>query len=154
MRELLRHALATIAYRGGKALRGAPAAFADVRAADGSRSPGQILAHMGDLLDWALSIAQGSQRWKDSPPLAWDDEVQRFYASLQSLDDYLASGQPLAATPEALLQGPIADALTHIGQVAMLRRIAGCPVKGENYFTAEIVVGGVGPEQAAPKREF
>jgi len=152
--ELLRHALATIAYRGGKALRGAPATFADFRAAEGSRSPAQILAHMGDLMDWALSIAQGNQRWNDSPALAWDNEVQRFYASLQALDDYLASGQPLAAAPEALLQGPIADALTHIGQVAMLRRIAGCPMKGENYFKAEIVAGRVGSEQAAPKREF
>ncbi len=153
-RDLLRHALATVAYRGGKALRGAPASFADFGGADSPRTPAKILAHIGDLMDWALSIAQDNQRWNDSAPLPWEDEVKRFYAAVQALDDYLASGQPLAVSAEALFQGPIADALTHIGQIAMLRRMAGCPVKGENYFRAEIVVGRVGPEQTPPKREF
>ena len=153
-RELLRHALATMAYRGGKTLRGAPAEFGDFRLDDVGRTPAKILAHMGDLMDWALSIAQGNQKWNDSAPLAWDDEVKRFHSAVQAFDDYLASAQPLHASAEALFQGPIADALTHIGQLAMLRRIAGFKMKSENYYRAEIVVGRVGHEQAAPKREF
>ena len=153
-RELLRHALATIAYRGGKTLRGAPAEFGDFRLDDVGRTPAQILAHMGDLMDWALSIAQGNQKWSDAKPLAWDDEVKRFFAALKAFDDYLASVQPLHASAEALFQGAIADALTHIGQLAMLRRVAGLKMKGENYYRAEIVVGRVGAEQAAPKKEF
>ncbi|MGA8877821.1 MAG: hypothetical protein WCC25_24620 [Candidatus Korobacteraceae bacterium] len=153
-RELLRHALATLAYRGGKVLRGAPADFADFRVADGSRTPAQILAHIGDLLDWALSIAKSDQKWHDSTPLAWHEEERRFFGSLQALEDYLASGESLGATPEALFQGPIADALTHVGQIAMLRRIAGCAMKGENYYKADIVMGRVGREQTPPKREF
>lgn len=153
-REFLRHTLATLAYRGGKALRGVPEGFAEFRTTETTRTPGQILAHIGDLLDWALSMARGKQEWHDSASPWWADGVSRFYAGTKALDDYLASDQPLGITAEALFQGPIADALTHVGQIAMLRRVAGSPVKGENYFKAEIVIGRVGPEQAAPRREF
>ncbi len=153
-RELLRHALATVAYRAGKALRGAPAGFAEFRAGDTTRTPGQILAHMGDLMDWALSMAAGNEQWSDSPVLAWEEGVSRFHCGMQSLDEYLASGKPLAADPERLFQGAIADALTHTGQIALLRRMAGAPVKGENYSRAQIAAGRVGADQAAPKREF
>jgi hypothetical protein len=153
-RELLRHALATVAYRGGKALRGAPDSFASFSAGPKVRTPAQILAHLGDLFDWALSIARGQQVWKDSPPLAWNDEVARFFAALNTFDDYLASDAPLHVPADKLFQGPVADALNHIGQIAILRRIAGCPIRGENYFKAEIVPGRVGPDQAAPRREF
>ncbi len=153
-REFLRHTLATLAYRGGKALRDAPASFASFRVAHGSRTPGEILAHLGDLLDWALSMAEGKQRWQDSNPMTWEDDVRRFHSSLQAFDGYLASSDPLAVSAESLFQGPIADALTHVGQIAYLRRLAGGAMKGENYFKAEIVAGRVGPEQAVPKREF
>jgi hypothetical protein len=153
-RELLRHALATLAYRGGKSLRGAPADFAEFRVAETSRTPAQILAHIGDLLDWALSMARSNQQWHDSTPLPWHEEEHRFFAALQALEDYLMSGQPLGVSPEKLLQGPIADAFAHVGQIAMLRRIAGSPVKAENYAKAEVVAGRVGPEQTPPKREF
>lgn len=153
-RELLRHALATLAYRGGKAFRGAPAGFAEFRVAEGSRTPGEILAHLGELLDWALSMAEGKQRWQDSPPADWEQGTRRFHAGLQAFDEYLASSAPMAVSAESLFQGPIADALTHVGQIAYLRRVAGAPMKGENYFKAEIVSGRVGPEQAAPKRGF
>jgi len=151
---LLRHTLATVAYRGGKALREAPATFANFSAGPSGRTPAQILAHMGDLYDWALSIASGKQAWKDSNPLPWETEVERFFTVLKKFDAYLASGGPLHDSPGALFQGAIADSLTHIGQIAMLRRMAGCPIKGENYHKAEIVVGKVGAEQAAPRREF
>lgn len=153
-RELLRHALATLAYRGGKTLRGAPEGFAEFRAADTTRTPGQILAHIGDLLDWGLSLAKGAQKWHNSDPLPWEEGSERFFAGLQALDAYLASGSPLGCSADKLFQGPVADALTHIGQIAMLRRLAGSPVRAENYLQADIVTGRVGPEQAAPKQEF
>ena len=152
--ELLRHTVATVAYRGGKAVRNARADFGEFRAGDDGRTAVEILAHIGDLFEWALSIARGSQVWKDSKPLAWDAECARFFASLKAFDDYLASGEVLHETPEKLFQGPIADALTHVGQIAMLRRMAGARMKGENYHQAEIVGGRVGADQAAPRREF
>jgi hypothetical protein len=153
-RELLRHSLATVAYRASKAVRNAPQGFAEFHAGEGVRTPGQILAHMGDLFDWALSIAKGKQAWRDSKPLPWDNEVERFFAALKSFDNLLASGAPVEAPLEKLFQGPLADALTHVGQLAILRRLARAPVKGESYYAAEIVAGRVGAEQASPKREF
>jgi hypothetical protein len=153
-RELLRHTVATVAYRGGKALRGAPESFAGFSLGDHPRPPAKILAHIGDLFDWGLAMARGEPAWKDSKPLDWNAEVARFFASLKKFDHYLASSEPLHAPAERLFQGPIADALTHVGQLAMLRRLAGCAIKGENYFKAEITVGRVGLEQAAPRVEF
>lgn len=153
-RQLLRHTLATLAYRAGKALRGAPASFAEFSSGEKGRMPLEILAHMGDLFDWALSISKGAETWKNSKPLPWDREVERFFAAIKAFDDYLASDAPLASPAEKLFQGPIADALTHTGQINMLRRMAGCPIKGENYFRADITAGREGVEQAAPGREF
>ena len=153
-RQLLRHTVATVAYRGGKALRGAPESFANFELGEKPRTPAQILAHVGDLFDWALSMARGEESWHDSKPKSWNQEVQRFFATLKKFDDYLASQEPLHSPAEGLFQGPIADALTHVGQIAMLRRLASCPIKGENYFKAEISAGRVGAEQAAPRREF
>lgn len=112
------------------------------------------MAHMGDLFDWALSIAKGKQEWHDSPLLPWTRAVERFFAALEQFDAYLAADQPLNASVEKLFQGPVADALTHVGQLAMLRRLAGSPIRGENYFRAEIIVGRAGAEQPAPVREF
>ncbi len=153
-RNLLRHALATIAYRGGKTVRNAPEGFSMFHADEGVRTPGQILAHIGDLMDWGLSMANGKREWQDSKPQHWEKEVERFFASIKSFDDYLASSEPLQVPIEKLVQGPVADALTHIGQIAILRRFAGEPIKGENYYKAEIAIGRVGAEQAAPKKEF
>lgn len=153
-RQLLRHTVATVAYRGGKALRGAPESFAKFKVGEKSRTPEQILAHIGDLYDWALSCAQGKQAWHDSKPLPWPQEVERFFTAVTAFDDYLASDSPLGYPSEKLFQGGIADSLTHIGQIAMLRRLAGCPIRGENYFRADIIVGRVGEQQAAPAQEF
>jgi hypothetical protein len=153
-RTLLRHALATLSYRGGKTIRDTRESFAKFQIAQGSRTPEQILAHIGDLFDWALSLAKGKQAWHNSHPLPWLKEIERFFRVLDKFDRYLASDQPLAASPEQLFQGPVADALTHVGQLAFLRRLAGIPMKGENYFAAKIVVGRVGAEQAAAVSEF
>ena len=151
-REMLRHTLATVAYRAVRALEGAPDHFAGFDGA--GRLPVQILAHMGDLFDWALSAAMGQERWHATQPRAWAEEQQRFFQSLQTLDGFLASDQPLQASAEQLFQGPIADALTHVGQLAMLRRLSGSPMRGENFFVAEIKAGQVGADQPAPLRPF
>lgn len=135
-------------------MRGAPAHFAEFHASEKTRTPSQLVAHLGDLLDWALSMAQGKQEWHDSPPVAWDAGVQRFHKALEAFDAYLASDQPLHVSAEKLFQGPIADALTHVGQLTMLRRLAGAPIRGENYFKADIAAGRVGAEQKAAVREF
>jgi hypothetical protein len=153
-RQLLRHAIATVAYRGGKALRDAPRHFDSFHIGDKTRTPAQILAHIGDLFDWALSITRGQQTWHDSTPLPWNAEIDRFFAGLKKFDDYLASTEPLLGSVEGLFQGPIADALNHVGQIAMLRRLAGSPILGENYYRSDIAVGRVGPEQSVPRREF
>ena len=153
-RELLRHTLATLAYRGGKTVRDAGADFATFRAGESTRTPLEILAHIGDLLQWALSIARGAEEWKGAKPQSWEQQVERFFASLQEFDKFLASAEPLACPPQQLFQAPIADALTHVGQLAMLRGLAGIPIRGENYFKADIVTGRVGSEQSAPRYEF
>lgn len=153
-REMLRHTVATLAYRGTKAVRAADDSFASFKASETTRTPAQILAHIGDLLDWALSIARGNETWNNSEPLQWSKEIDRFHAALKSFDDYLASDSELSASCERLFQGPVADALTHVGQIAMLRRVAGEPMKGENYSRAKIAAGRVGADQETPKREF
>ena len=153
-RDLLRHSVATIAYRGGKAVRDAPQGYVDFQAGANARTPVQILAHIGDLFDWALSMAKGKQAWHDSEPLAWPDEVERFFDKLKALDDYLGSSEPIHAAEEKLLQGPIADAIHHVGQLALLRRLAGNPIRGENYYAADVAKGRVGKEQAPPRLEF
>jgi hypothetical protein len=153
-REMLRHTLATLAYRCGKTLRDAPEGFGSFRASDTTRTPVEILAHIGDLLDWALWLARGEHVWNDSMPLAWPDETARFFAALRALDEYLASDAPLGSPVEKIFQGPIADALTHTGQIAMLRRMFGAPMRGESYFRSDIVAGRTGPEQTPPRKEF
>ena len=153
-RGLLRHTVATLAYRGGKTLRGAPAEFSAFRAKEGSRSASEILAHIADLFDWAVSLADGGHDWRPGAAQAWDLDVERFFAAVGRFDARLASDAPLGCRPEELFQGPIADALTHVGQLALLRRLAGAPVRAENYFKADIAAGRVGADQTPPRREF
>jgi hypothetical protein len=150
----LRHALATLAYRAGKALRGAPPEFSGFAPAQGSRTAGQILAHMGDLMDWGTSIARGKQAWTNSPVQAWEADVQRFFDGLAAFDAAIASASPDERLSNKLFQGPIADALQHTGQLTMMRRLAAAPIKGENYYAADIAAGQVGPDQPAPRAEF
>ena len=150
----LRHAVATLAYRGGKVFRNAPAELADFRAAPGTRTPAEILAHIGDLLEWSVNMADGKHEWRPAGLLAWDAGVNRFFTMLEALDRRLADDAPLGFPAEKLFQGPLADALTHVGQIAILRRIEGAPIRGENYVKAEITTGRVGADQAAPRYEF
>lgn len=153
-RRFLRHTLATVAYRGGKAVRDTPSGFEALRISPTSRTPSEILAHIGDLLDWALWMARGEHRWQDSEPLPWELEAARFFGAVERLDAYLASDARLLCSAEQLFQGPIADALSHVGQIAMLRRVGGSPVRAENYAKADIQAGRVGPVQSRPRAEF
>jgi hypothetical protein len=153
-RQLLRHTLATLAYRAAKPLRDAPDSFCKYRASEHSRTAVEILAHMGDLFNWALSSVQGNERWHVATPQPWTEESARFFHALKAFDDYLASEQPMHVSAEKLFQGPIADALTHVGQLALLRRLADAPVRAENYYVAKVSAGTVGADQPAPVREF
>ena len=153
-RQLLRHTVATLAYRAEKVLRDTPEVFANYHVSESTRTPVEILAHIGDLLDWALFLAKGDHKWQNSEPLPWDQEITRFFTAIESFDACLASDEPLAVEAERLFQGPIADALTHVGQIAMMRRMAGAPVRGENFFKAEIMAGRSGRRQAKAQVEF
>lgn len=141
--ELFRHTLATLAYRGGKAFRGAPENFSNFRVGDSGRTAGQILAHICDVLDWGLIMAKDKHVWNETAPQAWDADVERFFAAVRAFDEFIASGAPLQAPLDKLFQGPVADTLTHVGQIAMLRRLAEAPLKGENFFKADIAVGHI-----------
>ena len=151
---MLRHLAATLAYRAAKVLRDVPAGFAATSFGSTTRPPVRIVAHMADLMAWGVSLAQGGHAWKAEGGDDWAVEVRRFFDGLAALDRELASDSPLAGSIEKLIQGPLADALTHVGQLAMLRGMAGTPVRPESYARAEIVPGRVGPEQAAPGKEF
>jgi hypothetical protein len=152
-RAVLRHLTATLAYRAAKVLRDAPADFPHASVA-GGRRPVQILAHMGDLFTWALSLTRGESVWKAGGGDNWEVERRRFFDGLAALDGELARADLPANAAEQLIQGPLADALTHVGQLAMLRGLAGAPVRPESYARAEIVAGRVGLDQAPPGREF
>jgi hypothetical protein len=153
-RTFLRHTLATIAYRAAKVERYAPPGFGNFQLGKAARTPVEIVAHMADLFDWALTMAQGSATWVQSKPKSWRVEVARFHASLLEFDRYLASDAQLAASAEELFQGPISDALTHIGQIAILRRQDDSPVRSEVYARADIEQGRVGEEQKKNPYEF
>src|SRR5215471_17424152 len=154
--ELLRHTLATLSYRSAKTMRSAPDSFAGFKPGPTSKTPLQIVAHMGDLFDWALTMLDGRWKWHNSTPLSWRDECERFFRTLKQFDTAVASGQPIKTDLTKIFSGPIADALTHTGQLATLRRLAGCPMKGESYAQADIVIGRIGLEQtpANPQFEF
>jgi len=155
-RYSLRYAVATLAYRAAKTLRGAPEEFATFKPGSTSKTPVEIVAHMGDLFDWGLRLQRGEPSWTSAKPQAWNAECARFFAALTAFDGYLASDAPIQYELAKVFQGPVADALTHTGQLAMLRRLFGAPMKGESYNRADVVVGRVGPEQtpADPRYEF
>lgn len=155
-RQFLRHATATIAYRGAKTMRDAPPEFAHFKASPTTRTPLEIVAHLGDLLEVSAARLRGPAQWNPQPPDTWEKQVARFHAALASIDEALASEEPIEVPLGQWYQGPFADALTHVGQLAMLRRMSGHPMKGEAYFFAKIEPGRVGSDQAPadPKFEF
>ena len=146
-RAFLRHAAATLAYRGAKTLRGAPPEFAHYKAGPTTRTPLEILAHIGDLLEVSAARLRGPAQWNPKRPDIWENQVRRFHEALAAIDEALAGDAAIEVPLTAWYQGPFADALTHVGQLAMLRRMSGCPMKGEAYFYAPIEAGRVGPDQ-------
>ncbi len=152
-RALLRHTIATLAYRAAKVLRDAPAAFAAQRAGPASRSALELTAHLGDLMEWATRMAQGETRWAPVPQPDWQAAVARFFAGVAALDRAVAA-PTFADVGPVIFQGPIADALTHVGQLALLRGLAAAPVRPESYARAQIVIGRVGPDQSPTRTEF
>ena len=152
-RAVVRHLVATLAYRAAKVLRDIPPEFASATVGAATRRPVQIVAHMGDLTAWAITLARGESVWTAAGGDDWNVEVDRFFDGLSELDRELA-GAPFTGSIEKLIQGPLADALTHVGQLAMLRGITGAAIRPESYARAEIVAGRVGREQAPPGREF
>jgi hypothetical protein len=151
---LLRHLLATLAYRAAKVLRDAPPGFGDHAFGPTARHPVQIVAHMGDLMAWAVTIADGDIKWNAGGSDDWNRGVARFFDGLTALDRALAADGPFKGSVDKLIQGPLADALTHVGQLALLRGMAGAPVRPESYARAKIETGRVGRDQPAPGFEF
>jgi hypothetical protein len=145
---------ATLAYRAAKVLRDAPADFGTKSFGDATRQPVRIVAHMGDLMTWGVSIARGGYEWKPAGSDDWKAEVERFFTGLAALDAALAADGEFTGDINKLIQGPLADALTHVGQLAMLRGMMNAPVRPESYAKAVITAGRVGLDQAAPKAEF
>ncbi len=149
-RAMLKHFLAALAYRTQKALRGAPAEFATFRAGPNVRTPHRLIHHMDSVLGYSATFFTGGEYRK--PMLdKFEDEIARLHATLARLAQYLDEGTELRGiTPEILLQGPFSDAMTHAGQIAMLRRLAGYPVPAENFIFATIAVENLSPDQAMP----
>jgi hypothetical protein len=144
-REMLRHFLATLAYRCGKIILGAPADFGNFDAGHGVRKPTEILLHMSGVLLHAQSFLSPQQS-RPMPVGAWEEEVKRFFRILSELNKSLESGAPFSGrTEEQVLQGPLADAMTHVGQLAMLRRMASSPIPKESFDEADIRLGDVFP---------
>ncbi|MEE8105946.1 MAG: hypothetical protein V3T86_10470 [Planctomycetota bacterium] len=150
-RELLRHFLAALAYRANKAVQGAPEEFAAFRAAGGVRTPQQLIHHMSGVLSYALSHFEALDPWI-GPCDNFAEEVTRFHETLRRLGEHLESGSAFSGTtPEQLLQGPLSDAMTHAGQLAMLRRMCGSPIPPENFHEAAISMQNLTAEQPAPR---
>lgn len=154
VRAVLRHLAATLAYRAAKVLRDAPPTFGATSFGPSTRRPLDVVVHMADLMMWAITLARGDYVWTAGGSDDWDTEVERFFSGLAALDRELAADGAFSGSIEQLIQGPLADALTHVGQLALFRGMAGSPVRPESYARAEIVVGRVGLEQAVPRREF
>jgi hypothetical protein len=151
-RELLQHFLAALAYRTQKALRGSSENFPSFRAGAKVRTPHELVSHMNSVLGYATTFfLGGSYR---VPQLAdFGKEVERFHSTLTSLSELVAKESDwVEISPEQLLQGPLSDAMTHAGQLAMLRRLAADPIPPENFIFAEIDAGNLSPEQPQPAR--
>lgn len=153
-RAVLRQLAATLAYRAAKVLRDAPPGFGQQTFGSSTRQPVRIMAHMADLMSWGVSMAAGGKEWKAEGSDDWATEVDRFFTGLAALDAAIAADGPFAGSIEKLIQGPFADALTHVGQLSMLRGMAGAAVRPESYARATIVAGRVGIDQAPPGFEF
>lgn len=150
----LRHALATLAYRAEKTLRDVPEGFADFRPSSTSRTPLALVAHLGDLIEWGERMARrGDMKWAPVAQLSLPAATDRFFRALAALDEALVRTES-EPHHQAIFQGPIADALTHVGQLSLLRGMMGAPVRPESYARAHITAGRVGREQDSVRTEY
>lgn len=148
--QMLKHYLAALAYRTQKALRGAPDSFADFRVKQGVRTPHELLLHMTGVIGYARTFFTGGE-WHPEKMASFSEEIRRFHDLLEDLGRHLDDGTPINnTTPERLLQGPFSDAMTHAGQLIMLRRLSGNPVPPENFIEADIDPENLGPDQPYP----
>lgn len=150
----LRHTVATLAYRAEKVLRDVPPGFGDFRASPHSRSALALVAHLGDLMEWGIRMTRGDKQWQPVPQPSWEAACERFFQAIATLDHALAESGPRPLGHEVLFQGPVADALTHVGQLALMRGMVGEPVRPESYARATIAVGRVGRDQPVERVEF
>ena len=150
---LLRHAVATLAYRAEKVMRDVPEGFDRFRPSPASRTPVELMSHLGDLMEWGERMARGEMKWHPGVTTEWAAGRDRFFRGLTALD---ASLTDVGAIPHAavIFQGPVADALTHVGQLALMRGMMGSPVRPESYARASVTAGRVGLEQASTRVEF
>jgi hypothetical protein len=153
-RELLRHTVATLAYRAEKVLRDVPDGFAEFRLSANGRTALEILGHMADLMEWGVRFTAGQNVWRPGEATSWEASRNRFFLGLAALDAALAGPVPASYPFGTIFQGPIADALTHVGQLSMMRGAAGLAVRPESYARAEIRAGRVGLDQSAKRTEF
>jgi len=151
-RAMLRHFLAALAYRTQKALRGAPVDFGDFKAAEGVHTPAELVRHMSSVLGYSRTFFIGGQ-YRPEPLPTFREEIERFHEMLASLKTHIENDWPLLQeiTPEIILQGPFSDAMTHVGQLAMLRRLTGDPVAPENFVLAKISPENLTPDQPEPE---
>ena len=149
-RRLLQHFLAAVAYRTQKALRGAPDAFADFRAGINVRTPHEIVWHMTGVIGYARTMFHGG-RFTPARAETFPREIERLHATFEGLrEDFGNPGLSASITDEQFLQGPLSDAMTHAGQLALLRRLAGSPVASEDFIFAKIDASNVTADQADP----
>lgn len=149
-RQMLRHFLGALAYRTQKAFRGAPDSFAMFDAGGGVRTPMELVRHMASVLGYARTFFIGGTYWPE-PLETFDEEIERFHQNLADLRADIDANKPLIdITEERMLQGPFSDAMTHAGQLAMLRRLHGDPVRSENFILADVSAENVSSNQPDP----
>ncbi len=151
--HMVRHFLAALAYRFHKAVKDAPEGFAELDAGHGIRSPLAIVHHVNGVLGYARVVLETGDldHWHEVPRLGWREQLALVHQTLEAIDALLAADRRIDPDKlQRLLQGPLADAMTHVGQLAMLRRVAGSPIHAESFYKADIRAGQVGEAQPEP----
>lgn len=137
--ELLIHTVKTIRYRFIRATQGASASFGEFRIGANTRLPKEIVNHMFDLVTKTISMLQHGHFGTPPPEqLNFQQEQERLLAALNDLQTGLSRLPPEPAKAKKLLQGPMLDMVTHIGQLAMLNGLHGNKVPRESYFDARL----------------
>lgn len=135
--ETLRCYLAGLVFRFEHVTAGTGEEFAKFEAGHGVRTPQQIVRHMTGLV--LLARDQFEEVAGRRPePLPWPEEKSRFVATVWDFDTLVSKGSGLRedrSIPSMahVWNGPLSDLMTHVGQLATLRRLAGDPVPAVRY---------------------